>query len=443
MKKFTIFNLALTILLIVQFIFIIEQCSAQWIKYTNPPPGATVNDIVFFDANTGLMAFNDPALYRTTDGGNNWTLLLNMRIYDFQKIDSITAYGVGKPNLADFKIYRTFNKGLNWDSVAITGNAYAGLSFINKDTGWLSGFDGGNYRVFKTTNGGVSVQTLPVIFGQGKIFFLKNKINGEYYGWCEHGYQMYRTTNSGNNWFQVGNAADALNQLTFINENTGWATNGLTSIYKTTNGGVKWDTINMPTFNYTVLNFINRFFVIGNDTLYGDNGTRDFGGGRFKGIIWKSTNGGVNWGFQQPDTSYIYGRYNGIYFIDSITGYTSRLKTTNGGGPVIMSLITSGNIGIPKSFILKQNYPNPFNSQTSIEFSIKKLSYVTFKIYDITGKEVISIFNNLQMSAGSYKTILDFSRVNLSSGVYFCKLVANDNSGSQIFVETKKMVYSK
>jgi photosystem II stability/assembly factor-like uncharacterized protein len=416
-------------LLIVHFTFNIEHCMCQWVKYTNPPPGATVNDIVFFDVNTGLMAFNDPTLYRTTDGGNNWTYLSNIRIYYFQKIDSSIVYGWGRPNLAYDRIYRSFNKGLTWDSVAITGNSYAGFSFVNKDTGWISGFDGGRNQIWKTINGGVTLQVIPnsLIIGWGKIFFLKYKINNEYYGWCENDFQMYRTTNSGNNWYQVGNAADALTQLTFINENTGWASNGLTSIYKTTNGGIKWDTINMPWNHY-----IRRFCVVGNQTLYGDYGEKDYGGGRYKGIIWKSTNGGINWGYQQPDTSYPYIRYEGIYFLDSLHGWSSLIRTTNGGGTIMK--ITNSKEQIINNFILYQNYPNPFNQCTNIKYDLPKDIFVSVKIYDLLGREIKTLVNEYK-NAGSY--LVSFNGSEFASGVYFYRIQAGD------FVSVKRMVLLK
>jgi photosystem II stability/assembly factor-like uncharacterized protein len=416
---------------------------SQWVKYTNPIIKYDVNDIVFFDKNIGLMAYQDTALlYRTTDGGNNWALIKYFRIYQFEKIDSVTVYGQGRPNLSDDRIYRTFDKGVTWDSVAITGNVYRGISFVNCDTGWVSGFDGGNYRIWITTNGGTTLQTLPVIIGKGKIFFLKYKIYGEYYGWCANDIYMYRTTNSGLNWIQAGTLPGVPSQVTFINEYTGWAACG-DRIMKTTNGGINWITQYMPTGNGIILNLIQKFFIVGNDTLYGDDGERYFGNGGYKGIIWKTTNGGTNWGFQQPDTSYTFHRYHGMYFIDSLTGFTSLVKTTNGGGPVILTEVNNNATEIPKSFELKQNYPNPFNPQTAIEFSIFKSSNVTLKIYDITGKEIISVMNNLCLGAGIYKSYLDFSRSNLSSGVYFCRLVISDGRQKQIFSQTKKMIYNK
>lgn len=89
---------------------------------------------------------------------------------------------------------------------------------------------------------------------------------------------------------------------------------------------------------------------------------------------------------------------------------------------------------IPVKFSLYQNYPNPFNPSTTIEFALPKSSNVKLVVYDITGKEVeIQAYQQLQ--AGSYKVNFDGS--NLSSSVYFYRLITNE------FTETKKMVLVK
>lgn len=97
------------------------------------------------------------------------------------------------------------------------------------------------------------------------------------------------------------------------------------------------------------------------------------------------------------------------------------------------SITTNGNL-IPNQFELSQNYPNPFNPSTSINFNIPTKGFVSLKIYDVTGKEVANLVNQ-DLSAGSYK--YDFNASNLTSGIYFYTLTANN------FRETKKMTLIK
>jgi hypothetical protein len=89
---------------------------------------------------------------------------------------------------------------------------------------------------------------------------------------------------------------------------------------------------------------------------------------------------------------------------------------------------------IPNEFILEQNYPNPFNPTTSIKFSIPKTAFVTLKIYDVLGNEVINVVEN-NLSAGEYVKTVDFSK--LSSGIYYYTLKAGD------FTSTRKMMFVK
>ncbi|MDP2363270.1 MAG: hypothetical protein Q8M94_05825, partial [Ignavibacteria bacterium] len=54
------------------------------------------------------------------------------------------------------------------------------------------------------------------------------------------------------------------------------------------------------------------------------------------------------------------------------------------------------NIAIPKEFKLKQNYPNPFNPNTIIEFDLPNNSNVSLKVFDLTGKEVVTLIEEFR-----------------------------------------------
>jgi len=88
----------------------------------------------------------------------------------------------------------------------------------------------------------------------------------------------------------------------------------------------------------------------------------------------------------------------------------------------------------PKNFAVKQNYPNPFNPTTVIQYAVPKESEVSLVIYDILGKEVVTLVNG-RKSAGRYS--VNFNALNLPSGIYFYRLQAGD------FSETKKMALLK
>ncbi|MEO6695793.1 MAG: YCF48-related protein [Ignavibacteria bacterium] len=91
---------------------------------------------------------------------------------------------------------------------------------------------------------------------------------------------------------------------------------------------------------------------------------------------------------------------------------------------------------VPHKFFLHQNYPNPFNPSTIIRFEISKQSFVTLKLYDITGRE-IALFINQNLNPGQYEYKLFTDVFNLASGVYFYKIEAGK------FVQTRKMMVLK
>ncbi|OGU31958.1 MAG: hypothetical protein A2057_06185 [Ignavibacteria bacterium GWA2_35_9] len=96
-------------------------------------------------------------------------------------------------------------------------------------------------------------------------------------------------------------------------------------------------------------------------------------------------------------------------------------------------------IDLSKTFVVKdydlfQNYPNPFNPATTITYQLPKSGSVTLKIYDMLGKEVMTLVNE-HKEMGRYTVQFDAS--SLASGMYVYQLRAND------YISTKKMLLLK
>ena len=89
---------------------------------------------------------------------------------------------------------------------------------------------------------------------------------------------------------------------------------------------------------------------------------------------------------------------------------------------------------LPMNFHLYQNYPNPFNPSTKIKFEIPQQSLTSITVYDITGKEIAVLLNDV-VQAGSYE--VEFNGANVSSGIYFYRIVSNG------FTDIKKMIMVK
>jgi len=88
----------------------------------------------------------------------------------------------------------------------------------------------------------------------------------------------------------------------------------------------------------------------------------------------------------------------------------------------------------PHEFHLEQNYPNPFNPATIIQYRLNNPGFVSLKVYDILGEEVVAIVNHNQQ-AGYYEVNFDGS--NLTSGIYFYRLKNGNN------IQIKKMLLLK
>ena len=86
-------------------------------------------------------------------------------------------------------------------------------------------------------------------------------------------------------------------------------------------------------------------------------------------------------------------------------------------------------------FVLEQNFPNPFNSETQISFAIPNPAGVSLRVYDTIGRDVKTLLHGEVLSAGTHTVTLNAA--SLTTGLYFCRLDADDIS------QTRKMVVLK
>lgn len=81
-------------------------------------------------------------------------------------------------------------------------------------------------------------------------------------------------------------------------------------------------------------------------------------------------------------------------------------------------------------YFLFQNHPNPFNPVTNIKYQIKEKGFVTIKVFDILGKEIVTLVNDYKES-GEYS--VDLEGFKLPSGIYIYSLKVNE------YYEKRKM----
>ncbi|MCF7807309.1 MAG: T9SS type A sorting domain-containing protein [Candidatus Marinimicrobia bacterium] len=101
---------------------------------------------------------------------------------------------------------------------------------------------------------------------------------------------------------------------------------------------------------------------------------------------------------------------------------------------------------VPIKHVVIENYPNPFNPTTTISYDLPEYTHVTLTIYDVTGREVVTL-QDVERSAGYYEVQwngTDARGNQVSTGVYFAQLQAGAPQPDGVqFSETIKMVHLK
>ena len=191
---------------------------------------------------------------------------------------------------------------------------------------------------------------------------------------------------------------------------------------RTTDGGATWIPQNCGTTN----NHLNSVSLSdpNTGTAVGEQGT-----------ILRTIDGGTTWISQNSGTT---KELKGVSFSDPNTGTVvggdgTILRTTSGG---TVSIQIPNTQLIPAEYELRQNYPNPFNPTTIISYQLPSVNDVTLMIFDLLGREVITLVNK-RPSAGEHEVTWDGRDASgqvVSSGIYIYRLQAG------AFVQNRKML---
>ncbi len=95
---------------------------------------------------------------------------------------------------------------------------------------------------------------------------------------------------------------------------------------------------------------------------------------------------------------------------------------------------------IPETYELSQNFPNPFNPATTIRYALPVAERVTLKIYNLLGKEVVTLVDHEKQSSGYHVVVWngkDQAGQQVASGIYLYRLI------TEKFSIVKKMILMK
>jgi len=429
-------------------------------------PGKVFKDISFANQYVGYIVTELGAVYKTTDGGDNWTSVMNLGFpYYWYGVDALTADTVvisgfnNQGNIHSGVIRWSYDGGSTWTNdiiLTIPGNGVGWLShihFFDSSRGIVSAeFSGGMHY---TTNGGKDTLSWTYVQVNADLGWFAGNVDTDTSGNVfTTGIHLAHSSDFGINW-SSGPPADAVfdGGVDFLNDlQTGMTGGGQISTpvsgwtHKTTDGGQTWS-MRLLSFPYPVRAV----------KVFSDSVALAFGGNLYNeaGGIYSTTDGGVNWNLDVNTSAEMFSYDVVARTPDSIdvwcvgstgggTGYIGKLyKTTK----EIPTGINKGKNVFPASFKLYQNYPNPFNPNTKIKFEIPGQSasggrnnnaLVTLKVYDILGNEIATLVDE-ELSPGDYEVEFQstVSNKQLANGIYFYQLKAGG------FILTKKMVLMK
>jgi photosystem II stability/assembly factor-like uncharacterized protein len=428
------------------FIIILFTLTSQAVRsqifWEERNSGVTVslNSVSNIDASKAWICGDSGTVLRTSNGGYNWYnvsgngIPSNVTLVNIFGVNASTALVAGFKDSNTF-VYRSTNSGANWSQVFFQMNGFVNAVWMNTDsTGILQGNPvGGRWSLWRTSNGGANwdsvglflTQTNTEIGCRNSLWLVNNKI---WFG--TNNSRIYYSDSSGLQWISQSTSPEIYSYsiwMDFTPSLLGFIAGS--SLYKTTNGGLNWSIMTTPgvgNFNTVTgkTQYFNYFFYIRTSSnIY---------------ISWS----GTSWNLQYTAPN---GIYNHIAISRSsiMLGPGAGFAVRNNGGISRGNFVVEGvkiiSNEIPSAYKLYQNFPNPFNSTTKIKFESRLLSssipgevrggIIHLVIYDIQGKEVATLINKV-IQPGIYEA--SWQAGNLTSGVYFCRMIVSDPNGNQV-----------
>ncbi len=408
-------------LILILFISLLNQVFSQnyWQK-TNGPASEPISSLIVNSNGDILAGTYGKGVFISKDNGNSWqqTGLSNKWV----NCMTISPDGIIFAGTDAAGIYRSTDNGSTWTSINknITWTWINSFAFNPKGYIYVGTYKGGLYY---STDYGDNWNSINTNLPNADITSIIFNTSGDIFIGTD-GHSIYRSKDNGLTWTNIGWSGAKTHSFAITASNKIFAGTP-DGIYYSTDNGDSWNRI----FDLNLMSAAIRSIIInssGNLFAAADGG--DFW--TSSSGVYISTDDGNKWtqltsglkdiavySLAVDSKGYIYAGAKDGFVYHSVNSTTS-LNEKN----------------IPVSYCLKQNYPNPFNPSTTIEYSIGKREHVKLVVYDLLGRPIANLVNNVQ-NAGTYK--INFSANNLSSGVYYYKIITEN------YTDTKKMILIK
>ncbi len=309
-------------------LYFTEDDGVNWSTQNFPQ---TISSIFFLNYNLGWLTAGKK-IYKTTDNGNNWKPI-EMKDFYFSSLNKIefvdsligfvSATLWGHHEVSGYLFHST-DGGLTWKeqlSVGSRSNPFDRRSFsdfhlLNKNIGWAIA-EGEIYKTYNGTNWSlISIET----------YLRKITVVNSLTLWGAGAFgSLFVSTDGGYNWIKSSTGViSETNDMQLIDKNNLFAAGGQT-IFRTSDGGNKWEYRNIGNFGKDYFNIRAIWFI---DPLHGWIGVEYTGGW---GGLYKTTNGGFSWSVQIDNLHRIFD----IFFIDNNTGWFfsgNEVYSTNNSG---------------------------------------------------------------------------------------------------------------
>lgn len=379
----------------------------------------------FMNQQSGYIAGSNGSILKTTDCGNSWVQINSPGAGNI--IDFVILGETSIMVITDGSVFYTADDGANWESrmEGLTGT-FRSLVFTYDARLFICGDNSAFFVSNDFGNSWESIQ-IPQISNLKKLYFLDGN-----WGYLvgSNGLIMV-TADGGNSWVKKNNIEGTrvtYNSISMVDDKIGIIIGDNGEIIRTTNNWNSWKSIICPAGEQNLY-----------DVTFTSPGNALISGNRF---ILKSSNNGGDWEFSSFTNSLPKSDLRSLCFISAQTGFAvgtnnTVLFTNNSGNS--WTKLNSGLLERRNNESSKlNNYPNPFNPSTNITFDISADSYVSLKVYDITGRQVADLLDSYKLK-GEHS--INFNASSLSSGIYFYTLKVKNNQFE--YTKTNRMLLVK